>query len=54
MEEGHTITTEAIEEAKGPYVWKVECSCGWSKYCRDAEETQEAMYEHRSDLVVGS
>ena len=53
MTEGHMIETEAIDAKGTPYAWKVSCSCGWTKYCRTADETQEAMYEHRAELVVG-
>lgn len=49
--EAHTIETEAIEAGDSPYGWKVVCSCGWTHYCRTAEETQEAVYEHRSELL---
>jgi hypothetical protein len=53
MHEAHEIETEAIEPAHGPYAWKVTCSCGWSTYCRTAEETQEAVYVHRAELLGG-
>lgn len=51
MDDEHTIETEAIEEGHPPYSWKVTCSCGWTRYCRDAYETQEAVYEHRAELI---
>lgn len=49
----HEITTEAIDEGDSDYAWKVECTCGWTRYCLNAEETQVAIYEHRAELIAG-
>lgn len=48
--EYHEIDTEVIEEGDGSY-WKVICSCGWTRYCSDPEQVQEAVYEHRAELI---
>lgn len=53
MHDEHEIETEAIDEGQTPYSWKVSCSCGWTRYCRTADETQEAVYEHRAALITG-
>ena len=48
--EYHEIDTEVIEEGDKSF-FKVVCSCGWTKYCSNAEAVQEAIYEHRAALI---